>query len=84
MGFEVSEAQEMKQLRDENARLQRLVAEQTLDRDLLQSVIQKNSLNLCERAEVQRLRVELATSERHACEAMNIPPSSCRRKPSRR
>lgn len=30
------------------------------------------------RAEVRRLRAELATSERHACELMRIPRSSCR------
>ena len=30
------------------------------------------------RTEVQRLRAEFATSERHACELMNIPRSSCR------
>jgi putative transposase len=41
-GMEVSEAQETKQLRDENARLKRLVADLTLDKDALQSVIRKN------------------------------------------
>ncbi len=40
-GMEVSEAQEAKQLRDENARLKRLVADLTLDKDALQSVIRK-------------------------------------------
>lgn len=44
-GLDVSEAQEMKQLRDENARLKRLVAELSLDKDMLQSVIRKNSLS---------------------------------------
>jgi putative transposase len=43
-GMEVSEAQEVKQLREENARLKRLVAELSLDKDMLQSVIRKNSL----------------------------------------
>jgi putative transposase len=42
--MEVSEAQEVKQLREENARLKRLVAELSLDKDMLQSVIRKNSL----------------------------------------
>ncbi len=43
-GMDVSEAQETKQLRDENARLKKLVAELSLDKDMLQSVIRKNSL----------------------------------------
>ena len=43
-GMEVSEAQEMKQLREENARLKKLVADLSLDKDMLQSVIRKNSL----------------------------------------
>ena len=43
-GMDVSEAQEVKQLRDENARLKRLVADLTLDKDMLQSVIRENSL----------------------------------------
>jgi putative transposase len=41
-GMEVSEAQEAKQLRDENTRLKKLVAELSLDKDALQSVIRKN------------------------------------------
>jgi putative transposase len=40
--MEVSEAQEVKQLREENARLKKLVAELNLDTDVLQSVIRKN------------------------------------------
>ena len=41
-GMSVSEAQEAKQLRDENARLKKLVADLSLDKDALQSVIRKN------------------------------------------
>jgi putative transposase len=41
-GMSVSEAQEVKQLREENNRLKRLVADLTLDKDALQSVIRKN------------------------------------------
>lgn len=40
-GMSVSEAGEAKQLRDENARLKKLVANLSLDKDALQSVIQK-------------------------------------------
>ena len=43
-GMEVSEAQEVKQLREENARLKKLVADLSLDKDMLQSIIRKNSL----------------------------------------
>jgi putative transposase len=43
--MEVSEAEEVKHLRDENARLKKLVADLSLDKDMLQSVIRKNSLS---------------------------------------
>ena len=43
-GMDVSEAEEVKHLRDENARLKRLVADLSLDKDMLQSVMRKNSL----------------------------------------
>lgn len=41
-GMDVSEAQEAKRLRDENARLRKLVADLSLDKEALQSVIEKN------------------------------------------
>ena len=43
-GMDVSEVQEVKQLREENGRLKKLVADLSLDKDMLQSVIRKNSL----------------------------------------
>ena len=43
-GMDVSEAEEVKHLRDENSRLKKLVADLSLDKDMLQSVIRKNSL----------------------------------------
>ena len=43
--MDVSEAQEAKQLREENSRLKKIVADLTLDKDMLQSVIRKNSLS---------------------------------------
>jgi putative transposase len=43
-GMDGSEAQEVKQLREENVRLKKLVADLSLDKDMLQSVIRKNSL----------------------------------------
>jgi len=39
---QVSQAQEAKQLRDENTRLRKLVADLSLDKDALQWVIEKN------------------------------------------
>jgi putative transposase len=41
-GLEVAEAQELKHLREENARLKKLVAEFALDKEALQLVIRKN------------------------------------------
>jgi putative transposase len=41
-GMDVSQAQEAKQLRDENTRLRKLVADLSLDKEALQSVIRKN------------------------------------------
>jgi putative transposase len=43
-GMDVSEAQEAKQLRDENTRLRKLVADLSLDKEMLQAVIRKNGL----------------------------------------
>ena len=59
--MDVSEAQEVKELREENARLKKLVADLSLDKDMLQSVIPR----LVERrAEVRRLIEEFHPSER--------------------
>jgi len=41
-GMDVSEAQEAKRLREENNRLRKLVADLSLDKEALQSVIRKN------------------------------------------
>jgi putative transposase len=40
-GMPPSEARELKQLRDENAKLKRLVADLSLDKVMLQDVVQK-------------------------------------------
>jgi putative transposase len=42
-GMDVSQAHEAKQLRDENTKLRKLVADMSLDKEALQSVIRKNS-----------------------------------------
>ncbi len=41
-GMDISQAQEAKQLRDENTRKRKLVADLSLDKEALQSVIRKN------------------------------------------
>ena len=41
-GMDVSQAQEAKQLRDENTKLRKLVADLSLDKEALQSVIRKS------------------------------------------
>jgi putative transposase len=81
-GMDVSEAQEVKQLRGENARLKRLVAELTLD-DAGQGCAAvgdpKKLPGLVERrAEVRRLVKDYSVSQRHACELMKIPRSTQR------
>jgi hypothetical protein len=43
--MDVSEAQGAKRSRDENARLRKLVADLSLDKEALQSVIEKNGLS---------------------------------------
>ena len=44
-GLEVNEAQRLKQLEDENGRLEKLVADLSLDREMLKAVIAKNGLS---------------------------------------
>ena len=41
-GLEVNDAEELRSLRDENNRLKKLVADLSLDKDMLKSVIVKN------------------------------------------
>jgi putative transposase len=42
-GFGLSELYELRQLREENAKLRRLVADLSLDRHMLQEIVQKSS-----------------------------------------
>jgi putative transposase len=72
-GMEVREAQEAKQLRDENTRLRNLVAHLSLDKEALQSVIRKKG-----KAAIGQMREEYAFSERHACALMGVAVSSYR------
>ncbi len=76
-GMSVSEAQEMKQLREENARLKKLVADLSLDKDMLQSVVRKPWARRAA-GRVRRLATEFGASEHHACELMEIARTSHR------
>lgn len=42
-GIEIKEAEELRSLREENHRLKKLVADLSLDKDMLTSVIAKNA-----------------------------------------
>jgi putative transposase len=44
-GMDVSEAQRLRSLEDENSRLKRLVADLSLDKEILKAVIAKNGLS---------------------------------------
>lgn len=44
-GMDASEAQRLRALEDENSRLKRLVADLSLDREMLKAVIAKNGLS---------------------------------------
>ena len=44
-GLDVSEAQRLRSLEDENSRLKRLVADLSLDKEMLKAVIAKNGLS---------------------------------------
>ena len=44
-GMEVSKAQRLRSLEDENSRLKRLVADLNLDKEMLKAVIAKNGLS---------------------------------------
>ncbi len=65
-GMDVSQAQEAKQLRDENTKLRKLVADLSLDKEALQSVIQKTagarSAEGSYRADTARVRLQRAAS----------------------
>jgi len=69
-GMEVSEAQRLKQVEDENRRLQLLVAELSLHGEALKAVIRKNGWSLAE------LRTESRSSRRSTGSA-NARPASC-------
>src|SRR5690242_17057340 len=78
-GMEVSQAQEAKQLRDENTRLRKLVADLSLDKEALQSVIRKKRVELVAlKAAIGQMREEYAFSQQRACALLTVAVSSYR------
>ena len=94
-GLDVAEAQELKRLQEENAKLKKLVAEYALDKEALKLVIEKKRLQLVgsqaqlrqARADVERVRQALPQlSERHVCGLLEIavsPQRYCSRRAQR-
>jgi AcrR family transcriptional regulator len=76
-GVGVPEVRELRQMREENARLQRLVADLTLDKHILQEVIRKKCLRPARRRAVaQWIRDRDQVSCRRACALADICPNT--------
>ena len=76
-GMDVSEAQRLKAMEDENRRLKLLVAELSLHGEALKAVIRKKRLELTGlREEVAFVSVEFRLSERTACKLLGVERSS--------
>lgn len=77
--LEVSEAQRLRQLEDENGRLKKLLADLSLDREMLRAVVAKNRHELVDRrTDANWLREQYAVSERRVCGLLSMPVSSYR------
>ncbi len=71
--MDVSQAEEAKQLRDENTRFRKLVADLSLDKEALQSVIQKKRVELVvPKAAVEQVQQAYAFSQRRAYGLMTV------------
>ena len=78
-GMDVNEAQEAKQLRDENARLKKLVVDSEPGQRDAEGGDRKKRMELVDqRADANWLRVEYAVSERRVCGLMTMAMSSYR------
>jgi hypothetical protein len=68
-----SEAQRLRQMEGENRRLKALVADLSLDREVLESVIRKKRLELAGlREDVAFAQAEHGVSERRACKLLGV------------
>ncbi|MGJ6127240.1 IS3 family transposase [Mycolicibacterium sp. Y3] len=81
-GMDTDAAKELKELREQNARLKRLLAEAELVKDALREVAKGKILGpAAKRRAVDMLSTTLDMSERLACKAVGLARSTCRRLP---
>ncbi|WP_112649936.1 IS3 family transposase [Mycobacterium xenopi] len=81
-GMDLEAAKELKELREQNTRLKRLLAEAELQKDALREVAKGKILNPdAKRRAVDMLKEILGVSERLACKAVGLARSTYRRSP---
>jgi putative transposase len=78
-GLGVQELRELRQLREENGRLKRIVADLTLDRQILQEIVLKKAVKPRQKRRLVRWAQEAyRVSERRAIRVIGMRRSSCR------
>lgn len=83
-GLGLNEVRELRQLRDENAKLKRLVADLSLDRHILQEIVQKKVVKPRQRRTLTHWAQECyQLSERRAAGLLVMSRSTLRRKSRR-
>ncbi|MGB2811250.1 MAG: IS3 family transposase [Mycobacterium sp.] len=81
-GLDTDAAKELKELREQNGRLKRLLAEAELEKDALREVAKGKILSpAAKRRAVDMLKTSLSMSERLACKAVGLARSTYRRLP---
>ena len=80
-GMDTDAAKELKELREQNSRLKRLLAEAELEKDALREVAWKILSPAAKRRAVDMLTTTLSLSERLACKAVGLARSTYRRLP---
>nr|WP_260938754.1 IS3 family transposase [Mycolicibacterium llatzerense] len=81
-GMDTDAAKELKELREQNGRLKRLLAEAELEKDALREVAKGKILSpAAKRRAVDMLKETLSMSERLACKAVGLARSTYRRLP---
>ena len=73
-GMGVQELRELRQLREENSRLKRLVADLSLDRQILQEIVSKKALKPGQRCRLARWAQEAyQIGARHSARLVKVP-----------